>query len=109
MLKCFSQFKRELCDWSASDNGSDDTREMKKDRPGDGSQDMAQDYQNVLKMKDIKSLKMDYDQDRSWKKEVVGGGGGDRKQITSSSFILSHGVITAILCNSRFFHILEAR
>jgi len=84
-----SQFKRELCDWSASDNGSDDTREMKKDRPGDGSQDMAQDYQNILKMKDIKSLKMDYDQDRSWKKEVVGGGGGgDRKQITSSSSLI---------------------
>ena len=42
-------------------------------------------------MKDIKSLKMDYDQDRSWKKEGGGGGGGgggDRKQITSSSSLI---------------------
>ena len=97
-----SQFKRELCDWSASDNGSDDTRELKREKPGEGSQDLGQDYQNLLKMKDIKSLKMDYDHDRNWKKEGGaggrggggGGGGGARagvregKQITSSSSLI---------------------
>ena len=53
---------------------------MKKDKPGD-----EQDYQNILKMKDIKSLKMDYEAERNWKKEGSGaagggGGGGERKQ-----------------------------
>lgn len=89
-----SQLKRELGDWSASDNGSDDTRDIKRFKPGEGSQDLGQDYQNILKMKDIKSLKMDYDQDRKWKKEGGGGGvggvggGGERKQITSSSSLI---------------------
>ena len=45
-------------------------------------------------MKDIKSLKMDYEAERNWKKEGSGaagggGGGGERKQsITSSSSLI---------------------
>ena len=74
---------------------------MKRDKPGDGSQDMVQDYQNILKMKDIKSLKMDYDQERTWNKESGGGsgvaggvgvtgsvGGGGGKKIASSSSLI---------------------
>ena len=58
---------------------------MKKDKPGEEG-----DYQNLLKMKDIKSLKMDYEAERNWKKEGGGaagggGGGGERKQSISSS------------------------
>ena len=63
---------------------------MKKDKPGE-----EQDYQNILKMKDIKSLKMDYEAERNWKKEGGGatggggGGGGERKpSITSSSSLI---------------------
>ena len=62
---------------------------------------MVQDYQNILKMKDIKSLKMDYDQERTWNKESGGGsgvaggvgvtggvGGGGGKKIASSSSLI---------------------